>query len=523
MNNKADDSLKINSLNTLSRSLILLAGEHSDELSLVHDILSFWGLKSSRVFNPYHIISDNIDILLDPTLHLVITDFSPGSVELIHHVRSIRQDNIFILALIDYNKSAESPIVNILNSGVDDLLYMPIRTNQLYMKLDLIDKLFSLKNEHKEQIYNLLEVAASMLGSRDQYTLEHSKRVASIAVKAAHILGFNNNDIEILKIGCLLHDIGKIAIPDDVLLKPGNFNTMDRRLMKLHPVIGAKFIENRFSDQRINEIILKHHERLDGTGYPYGLTSDDIGPLTRLVSVADIMEALIAKRPYKPPLSIKHACVILEANCESNKLDPKMVDAVIRVVETWDPRSLHIKPVAQDIEEVEEFRKICYFREPLANFFNYRFLLTIHLSESIKRQIQQYHLILIDFKDLREFNQRWGYLRADQCLDELGEAILQIVEAFSPSLNEECKAVPSLFRKGADYLLLLFHREEVFKKICKKLKSVLSIFLEQWGLQSRMLIRDYDPSCSMERALDHILGTEQTEGKVINVTDKLNV
>jgi len=424
--------------------------------------------------------------------------------------------NIYIITLI--NSSDSNDFIEKLRPQTDEFLSEPIIPQELLSRINLLEKLFKLELYHQKQIQDLLAVMGDMLGSRDHYTLEHSKRVAQIAVKAAHILGFNKTEIKMIEIGCLLHDIGKIAIPDEVLLKPGKFNSLDRKLMKLHPIIGANFIKTRIDNPIIYEIVLKHHERLDGSGYPFGLRGEDISPFVRLVSVSDILEALIAKRPYKPPLSIKSACSILKANTKNNKLDKKSVEAVTEVVCNWNPLSIELEPTIRDVKIVEQFRQICYFREPMSNFFNYRFLLTIDIYEEIKNFLDYYHLILIDFKELRKFNKRWGYLRADQCLDELGDCIVQLFEEESQKLDEKLKMIPALYKKGADYLILSLYKENDFYNLCKKLEKILSDFYKHWGLNSRLLIKKYKASCSLEQALDYILIMEQKDHKLINIT-----
>jgi len=438
------------------------------------------------------------------------------SIWVLNKIKNNRYPHPYIITLINSNDSDN--FIERLKPQTDDFISKPIIPQELLLRINLLEKLIKLEIHHQKQIHNLLAVMGDMLGSRDHCTLEHSKRVAKIAVKAAKLLGFSNSEIEMIKIGCLLHDIGKIAIPDEVLLKPGKFNSLDRKLMKLHPIIGADFIKTRIESPIIYEIVLKHHERLDGSGYPFGLKEKDIPPSVRLVSVSDILEALIAKRPYKPPLSIKSACSILRANVQNNKLDKKSVEAVIEIVSKWNPLSLEVEPRIKDIRTVEQFRQICYFREPMSNFFNYRFLLTIEISKEIRDILDYYHLILIDFKELRKFNKRWGYLRADQCLDELGESILHLLEDPSLILDDKLKMIPPLYKKGADYLILSLHREKQFSILCERLKILLNDFYKQWGLSSRILIKKYKSSCSLEQALDYILIMEQENQKLINIT-----
>ncbi|MCK5231749.1 MAG: response regulator, partial [Desulfobulbaceae bacterium] len=108
---------------------------------------------------------------------------------------------------------------------------------------------------------NLFEAMGEMLATRDHYTFEHELRVAAISVRIGTDMGFSENELKAIELGCLVHDIGKVAIPDDVLLKPGRFDLQDRKIMEYHPVMGAKLFSKYIEDVRIKEIILYHHER----------------------------------------------------------------------------------------------------------------------------------------------------------------------------------------------------------------------------------------------------------------------
>jgi putative nucleotidyltransferase with HDIG domain len=186
----------------------------------------------------------------------------------------------------------------------------------------------ALEEKYQALIKDLFDVMGEMLGSRDPYSWEHSLRVAAISRRIGLRQGLSSEELEVLEMGCLIHDIGKIAIPDDVLLKPGRFNNIDRQIMNMHPTIGAKYLAFRYPDDRITEIVLYHHERLDGSGYPAGLKGDDISPMVRIVSVADIYEALIAKRPYKSSISSTQAIEILKDEAREGRLDQNVVEAL---------------------------------------------------------------------------------------------------------------------------------------------------------------------------------------------------
>ena len=164
---------------------------------------------------------------------------------------------------------------------------------------------------------------------RDNATHEHTDRVARTARILGRTLGLTIDDADLLALAAPLHDIGKIGIPDTVLLKPGKLTSDEFAVMKTHAQLGADMLAGSDSPvlQMGAEIALNHHERWDGTGYPRGLDGDQIPLAARIVSVADVFDALIQERPYKPPWSLQHA--LQEITDQSGRqFDPRVVDAL---------------------------------------------------------------------------------------------------------------------------------------------------------------------------------------------------
>ena len=177
-----------------------------------------------------------------------------------------------------------------------------------------LTKRASLNLENKilyESIFNnILETFKSLIASiqaRDFYTEEHSLRVTKMAVSLARALKCPEHDIESIKIAGTLHDIGKIAIPDRILLKMSELSADEYRVIQQHPVIGENILKPMLLFDREREIILYHHERWDGTGYPRGLAGEDIPYLSRILSVADSFDAMTTDRPYRKAVPTKIA------------------------------------------------------------------------------------------------------------------------------------------------------------------------------------------------------------------------
>ena len=187
-----------------------------------------------------------------------------------------------------------------------------------------------------ESIYaNLLDTFKSLVASiqvRDHYTEEHSRRVTNLAVKTAEAMKCSHEDIESLKLACMLHDIGKIAIPDDTLLKPGKLTDEEYSTIKNHPAIGENILKPIVILDAERKIIRHHHERWDGKGYPDGLSEHDIPLLSRIIAVADSFDAMTNNRPYRNAMDIKEAVAELKRNSDT-QFDKSIVDSFLSALE----------------------------------------------------------------------------------------------------------------------------------------------------------------------------------------------
>lgn len=206
--------------------------------------------------------------------------------------------------------------------------------NDLHLVVSLA-KRASLNLENKvlyDSMYdNLLDTFKSLVASiqvRDNYTEEHCQRVARVSARLAQECGCSPRDIESLRIASLIHDVGKIAWPDSVLLKPGRLTDDEYRIVKNHPVIGEKILSPVLLLDKEREITLYHHERWDGKGYPYGLSGNAIPLLSRIISVADTFDAMVSDRPYRNGLSLDAAMAELEKN-RYTQFDGEIVDIFI--------------------------------------------------------------------------------------------------------------------------------------------------------------------------------------------------
>ena len=335
----------------------------------------------------------------------------------------------------------------------------------------------------------LFEMIAEVLANRDQYTFEHDMQVATISKLIGEKLGLSDDTLTSLELGCLAHDLGKTGIPDDILLKPAKFDNQDRNIMEYHPLIGAKLVARHIQDDKVIDIILNHHERLDGSGYPAGLKGDEIGLLPRIVAVADTFEALVAKRPYKKSLSSDQALSLLREEVEMGRLDKRAVDTLATIIPELPEVQSATRITAGFMKDVEIFRNRAYFREPLSDFYNYRYLLFLDEAALLQKDTQPYELVLIAFPNFSLFQQETGYLVADQVFDEIGQKLSEICQGFSKD-REAYDGSVMLFKKRNDYLIYqeFDNEDSSANQLFDEVNSCLASYEKDWKMDF-MLVR----------------------------------
>jgi diguanylate cyclase (GGDEF)-like protein/putative nucleotidyltransferase with HDIG domain len=190
--------------------------------------------------------------------------------------------------------------------------------------------------EHMQQLRELylasVKALAAAVDARDPYTRSHSARVAALARTVAEEMRFGPDELRRVQLGALLHDIGKIGIPDAILNKPGPLTEDEWVLMRTHPAVGASILAAVEPLRDLVPIVRTHHERYDGQGYPERLAGDEIPLEAHVVSAADAFEVIVSRRAYKQAQTIDFACAEL-TRCKGTQFHPDVVDAFLRVVE----------------------------------------------------------------------------------------------------------------------------------------------------------------------------------------------
>jgi putative nucleotidyltransferase with HDIG domain len=181
-------------------------------------------------------------------------------------------------------------------------------------------------HELKRSYMATVRALSNAVEARDAYTRKHAERVTAYGMKIARALGLSVSAVAELEFGFLLHDIGKLAIPDSILYKPGQLTPEERALVVQHPVVGAEIVRDIEFLAQTTQVVRYHHERWDGSGYPDGLAGDDIPLSARVFAVADVLDALTSDRPYRKasPLDVAREMIVAESG---KHFDPRVIEA----------------------------------------------------------------------------------------------------------------------------------------------------------------------------------------------------
>ena len=223
-------------------------------------------------------------------------------------------------------KMADHALYYSKRNGRDAMALWSPNDELMFENDDLQANEFSVHSQPFRSVFNTL---LAMLDAREKATGDHSKRVTKMAVTLAQAMRLTPAQIELCEEGALLHDIGKVAIPDTILLKPGPLTEEEREIIETHPQIGYNILKSNPEFRDIAEIVLSHQERYDGTGYPRGLKGSEICIGARIFALIDTYDAIRAGRPYADPQSAKAALGEIKS-CSGTHFDPEVVDAFIR-------------------------------------------------------------------------------------------------------------------------------------------------------------------------------------------------
>lgn len=288
-----------------------------------------------------------LDILEQNPMDVVITDIQmPGlsGIDLVKRIREKFDSDVIVMTGFVEDFTYEK----IIELGARDFIHKPVRLNELLVRLKRVlneRKLLAERNEAFEELkeayldtVNRLVLAAEY---KDEDTGDHILRMSRYCALLAKKLGLPADDVQMMLYASPMHDIGKIGIPDSILLKNGKLTDEEFQIIKNHTLIGGKILAA--SKSKILEsaqiIAVTHHEKWNGTGYPAGICREDIPLFGRIVALADTFDALTSRRPYKDPYPLEIACDIISKERERH-FDPEVTDTFLRYVDDlWKIRS----------------------------------------------------------------------------------------------------------------------------------------------------------------------------------------
>lgn len=225
---------------------------------------------------------------------------------------------------------------DIFEAGADDYIQLPASPKEILIRFSNAIRV-KRATDSLETATAVISSLANAIEGRDAYTHGHVERVSMYSVEIGRRVGVDSVGLSVLKIGGIVHDIGKVLIPDHILNKPGKLDQAEMEIVKRHPVIGYDILQPLRTFRDVLPIVRWHHERPNGKGYPDGIEGDQLPLLPRIVAVADCFDAISTTRPYRESLSPSKCREILSAAAEKEDLDPSLVAALLETQDVTSP------------------------------------------------------------------------------------------------------------------------------------------------------------------------------------------
>jgi putative two-component system response regulator len=302
---------------------VLVADDSEANRELMSDILEPLGYKVTCVEDGEEALSvlhcQPVDIALLDVMMPRRTGF-----DVCQAVKADPALRLIPVVLITGLTGVEDRILGI-ESGADDFLYKPVRKQEMLARVCSLLKLKQFTDELENAETVLFSLALSIEG-KDPYTGGHCDRLSKYSVTLAERIGLSESECIALRRAGTVHDIGKVAVPEHILLKPGPLSPEERRIMELHPVVGERICSPLKSFRDVLPIIRHHHEKMDGTGYPDGLKDEQIPITARVMTIVDIFDSLTTERPYRRAMSSEDAFRIMREEAQRGWWDVALLN-----------------------------------------------------------------------------------------------------------------------------------------------------------------------------------------------------
>jgi len=402
---------------------------------------------------------------------IIITDLSMPKMNGIEMIKKIRNINLNQTVLITTAHNESIVMLDAIRAGIDGYIIKPFDFEQLNFELykityklqkfkesdlyknnleNLIDKksaivssLLAFQSENYEKtLYSMVE----MIEDRDTYTAGHSKRVATCSKMIAEAMGYSKDDCTKIYQAGMLHDIGKMATPDAVLLNPKTLNDIEYKLIQEHVNVGYKLLKNVPMFESLSEIVYSHHERCDGKGYPRGISGDEITPLARIIMVADAFDAMTTSRIYKGRKTVTEAIKELQ-DLAGKQFHIEVVKKAITVL-----KNIVIDENISQLPktDIEEKRFAYFYKDTLTDVYNKNYLDLLLIKNTYEKTYAYIDTFFIN--KFSQYNKKYTWAKGDEFLKNFATTLKT---SFPNSI---------IFRIFGDDFVILSKEEIFFEK-----------------------------------------------------------
>ena len=300
---------------------ILLADDDESNVQFITELLTFHEFEVFAAKNGKDLLTEFPKVHPDVVLLDVQMPFIDGF-EVCRRLKSDPDTRLTPVVLMTGLSAVEDRVRGI-EAGADDFLSKPVAQTELLARLRSLVSLKTFTDELERAESVLFSLAESIEG-KDPYTKGHCERLSRYSAALGRTLGLSPEQLVALDRAGIVHDVGKVAVPDAILLKPARLDDQERKLMQEHAVIGERICSPLKSFKHVLPIIRHHHERMDGSGYPDGLRGEQIPLTARILQIVDVFDALTTARPYKPALSLDETLDTLQQEVDRGWWDPDM-------------------------------------------------------------------------------------------------------------------------------------------------------------------------------------------------------
>jgi len=427
---------------------------------------------------------------------IVITDLSMprmGGLEMLQKIKLINEGQS---VLITTAHNEPEYMMGAIKAGVDGYIVKPFDFMQLNHELykvtlrlqkfkeneeykhhlrEMVEKKTSeivhLLDEQKDNYDKTLYLMVDMIEQRDTYTAGHSKRVAEYCKLIAEEMNYSIGDCELIYQAGILHDVGKIATPDAVLLNPKALNNIEYKLIQEHVTVSYNLLKDIPMFASFADVVYSHHERYDGKGYPRGFKGDEIPPLSHIMIVADAFDAMTTNRIYKARQSVSEAIEEL-INCSGQQFHPEVVEKAVIAL-----KNVNIDDTISQLPrtKLEQERFAYFYKDTLSDAYNQNYLDIVLMKNSYDLEFQWMELFSV--KNFSQYNKQYGWRAGDTLLKSLSDIL--------------CEHNPNnlVFRVFGDDFVVMSKEELNFLNVKDEFDKLMSDFDIEYSVQNIDLVK----------------------------------